>query len=501
MKHEHRKIFNFLSGVLILYCVNLYAWFLLRSFDYVIIGAGAAGFSASVKLSELTEAKASIALINGGILGGTCVNVGCVPSKYLIEAAKLYYEGRRKRIKSVEVSTKVDFTSLMHSLRETVTTLRFEKYEKILQHYPDVELISGKAEFTGPDTLKIKNSEGDIEVKAEKHILVATGSRPYPPPIPGIEKTNYLDSDKIWNLDEQPVDMLILGGGAIGLEIGQAMQRLGTRVTLVEVLDRILPTAEPDISNELLSILREEGMEIRTKTRVIEIIQKNGRKEAKLVSNRGEEKITVDEILVATGRRANTDSLHLEKAGIDTDERGFIKVNNRMRTTNPRIFAAGDVVSKTLMLETLSAREGVVAAINMAGGEAEIDYSATPVVVFTEPQVASVGLTESEVMRRYKACACRVVHMKDLAKASVTGEGRGLAKLVIHPHTKEILGFHALSPNASEYILAAAEAVRRKATVYDLLDMIHVFPAYSEALKLSAVAFLRPVGLMPCCME
>ncbi|HIQ30148.1 MAG TPA: mercury(II) reductase [Candidatus Caldiarchaeum subterraneum] len=473
---------------------------MLRVFDYVILGAGAAGFSAAVKLSELTGDKAGVALVNGGVLGGTCVNVGCIPSKYLIEAAKLYHGGRR-RLGPVEVSTRVDFRFLMHSLREAVKTLRAEKYEKILQHYAGVEVINGRAEFTGPDTIKIEHGGDVLEVRAGKGILIATGSRPHPPPIPGLDRTSYLDSDKIWGLEEQPGSMLILGGGAIGVEIGQAMQRLGTEVTLVEVLDRILPAAEPEISSELLAALREEGMDVRIKTRVVEVWQGNGVKKARLMSNKGEEEITVDEVLIATGRRANTDSLHLEKAGVDVDERGFIKVDSMMRTSNPKIFAAGDVVAKNLMLETLSAREGVIAAINMTGGEAEMDYSVVPVVTFTEPQAASVGLTEAEAMQRYRACACRVIHVKDLAKAGITGEARGLAKLVIHPETKEILGFHTLSPHASEYILAAAEALRRRATVYDLLDMVHVFPAYSEALKLSAVAFLRPLSLMPCCME
>jgi len=471
-----------------------------RQYDYAIIGAGAAGFSAAVKLSELSDGKAEIALVSGGEIGGTCVNVGCVPSKYLIEAAKLYFETKRKRFSSIDVSTKLDFKRLMNDLRSMVSSLRKEKYEDVLKHYGNVELFYGKARFEDINSLKISRESGEMVIKAEKY-LVATGSRPHPPPIEGLKESKYLDSDKIWKLEEQPESMLVIGGGAIGLEIGQAMNRLGTKVIIVEALDRILPPAEPEISTALRDTLVEEGVEIYTKARISKIYQANGRKKATILTHTGERVVEAEEILVTTGRKPNTDELGLENVNVELDSRGFIKTDKTMKTSNPRIYAAGDVVAKNLMLETLSAREGVIAAINMAGGHAEMDYSAVPVVTFTEPQAASVGLTERELMERLKVCSCRVVEIENVSKAKLTNEKRGLAKLVINPHDKRIVGIHILSPNASEYILAGVVMIRAGYTVDDVMDTIHVFPSFAESLKLAATAFIRPITAMPCCME
>ncbi|MDJ0268978.1 MAG: mercury(II) reductase [Aigarchaeota archaeon] len=472
----------------------------MKRYDYTIVGGGAAGFSAAIKLSELTEGKASIALVNYGKLGGTCVNVGCVPSKYLIEAAKLYHEGRESRFPGIGVSTRLDFKALMNDLRRFVAQLRSEKYEQVLQHYGNVEVFHGKASFTSSGALQIAADGQQLEVGAEKY-LIATGSRPVPPPIEGINKAGYLDSDRIWSLEEQPESMLVIGAGAIGLEIGQAMLRLGTKIHLVEVMDRILPGAEPEISDTLYRVLKQEGMDIHLKTRIARIATDNGRKRVSILTHEGEKSIIVDEVLAAAGRRANTEYLNLDKVGVELDGRGFVKVDDGMRTSNPRIYAAGDVISKKLMLETLSAREGVVAAINMTGGHAAIDYSAVPVVTFTEPQAAFVGMSEQEVSEKYGACSCRVLKMEDVPKARITRNTEGLIKIVIHPYTGKIAGVHALSANAAEYIIAAAYMLKTGQRVEDVIDTIHVFPSFAEAMKLAATAFTRPVEFMPCCME
>jgi mercuric reductase len=316
-----------------------------------------------------------------------------------------------------------------------------------------------------------------------------------------LEEVGYLDSDTIWKLEEQPGSMLVIGAGAIGLEIGQAMQRLGTQVIMVEALDRILPTTEPEISEELRKALVDEGMEIYTKARVARIYIEEGRKIVRVLTREGDKNFEVDEVFVATGRRPNTDGLGLENVGVDLDERGFVKVDRTMRTSNPRIYAAGDVVSKKLMLETLAAREGVIAALNMAGERAEIDYSSVPIVTFTEPQVASVGLTERELMERIKSCTCRLVEVSNTSKAVLTHEGRGIAKLVVNPYDNKVVGLHIMSPNAAEFILAGAVMLKAVYTVDEMLDLVHVFPTYAESIKLVATAFIRSVKAMPCCME
>ncbi|BAJ50835.1 mercuric reductase [Candidatus Caldarchaeum subterraneum] len=428
----------------------------MNRYELVIIGGGAAAFSAAIKASELTENKLSILMISAGKLGGTCVNVGCVPSKYLIEAAKHYHSSHTPLFDGVTPKgADLDFGKLMESLRRFVDVMRGEKYADVLKHYPNVELIEGRGSFTSPHTIAVETRDGVREVEFEK-ALIATGSRPAIPNIPGLEKNGYYTTDTIWDMDTLPENTLLVGRGAVGLEIGQAMQRLGSQVTLVELLDRILPNMESEISSTLSKILADEGMRIMTKARVVEFSRHGDLGQAEIVTNEGRQTIEFDAVLIATGRKPNTDRMGLEKSSVAVDNRGFIKVDETMRTSSPNIYAAGDCIAKPLMLETLSAREGVVAASNIVEeGSAAMDYGAVPLVVFTEPQVASVGLTEREVVKRFGACSCRVVSLKNVAKARMTG-GRGLAKLVINPNDGRVLGVHIVSPNAAEYITEAA---------------------------------------------
>ena len=472
----------------------------MRRYDFIVVGGGAAGFAAAVRLSELTQGEGSIAMVNSGKIGGTCVNVGCVPSKYLIEAAKQYYESRHSRFDGVDVmGASLDFGRLMDGLRRLVDSMRSEKYEKVLDHY-NIELVRGKASFKSSETLMVEDG-GRVEEIAGRIFLVATGSAPLIPKIEGLDSIPYLTTDNIWGLRELPDSLLVIGGGAIGLELGQAFSRLGSKVTIVEALDRVLPVAEPEVSEILGDVLRKEGINILTKSRVSRLRRKGEAVEAEILSHKGSERLTFDKVLIAVGRRPNTSSLNLERIGVELDKRGFIKVDEFMRTSNSRVYAAGDVVSKKLMLETLSSREGVVAAENMAGRKATIDYSSVPVVTFTEPQVAWVGLTEEEVVERYHACSCRVVRFTDVPKALITGYTDGVIKIVIEPGSHRVLGVHALSHHAAEYIVAAAHLIRAGQTIEDLLDTIHVFPTFAEAMKLAAIAFKRPLKAMPCCME
>jgi mercuric reductase len=473
----------------------------MEHYDIAIVGGGAAGFAAAIKASELTEGESRILMVSGGKLGGTCVNVGCVPSKYLIEAAKHYHQSNSAFFEGVRPrGADLDFTKLMNSIRSFVDTMRREKYEDVLEHYDGVDLVEGWAQLTSAHTLTVERSDGRMEVSFDK-ALIATGSRPSIPSIKGIEDVGYYTTDTIWDMEELPDRVLLVGGGAVGLEMGQALQRLGSQITLVEVLDRILPGMEPEISNMLAGILAEEGVRIITKARIMELSKHGDHGHASVITNEGGETIEFDAILLGTGRRPNTEKLGLDKAGVIVDSHGFIKVDNMMRTSTPNIYAAGDCAANPLMLETLSAREGVVAASNMVSeGSASMDYTAVPLVVFTEPQVGSVGLTERAVVEKFGACSCRVVELDSVPKARMTG-GRGLVKLVIKPDSGEVLGMHILSPNAAEYITEAALYIKYGKTVMDIIDTIHVFPTYSEAVKLSAQAFIRPLKLMSCCVE
>ncbi len=472
----------------------------MEEYDYVAIGAGAAGFAFIVKLWELTGGNARIALINWGRLGGTCVNVGCVPSKYLIERANLFYEGARNRYAGLNVSTTIDFEAVMEDLRRTVNRLRAEKYERVIRSLDGVELINGRAMFDANGALVVELGGERLRIRGRRY-LVATGSRPFIPPIEGLEDGHYLTTDNIWGLTRRMSSLLVIGTGAVGVEIGQALNRLEVEVMMVEVLDRVLPGLDQEISSLIERVLREEGVKIYTKSRVARVVGDDGEKRVEIITGEGRKLVEVEEILVAAGRTPNTAGLGLERVGVKTDRRGFILVDEHMRTSNPHIYAAGDVVSKRLMLETLAAREGVVAAVNMLGGSETIDYQSAPLVVFTDPQIMTVGYTEEESVQRLGRCSCRVLRLSELPKASLTGDRDGLAKIVIDPASGQVLGFHVASPNAAELALAASTIISRGYTLRDVIGSYPAFPTFSELLKLTAISYLRPVARMPCCVE
>ncbi len=473
----------------------------MREFDYIIIGAGAAGFSSLIKINELTKDKPEILMVSKGPLGGTCVNTGCVPSKALIEVAKHLkklniFEDRGLKITGYNM----EFQRLFESIRDLTSRLRKSKYEDILNEMDNVEFIQGEARFIDKDTIEVNNGR---KFKGKK-ILIATGSRPNIPNIPGIEKIDYYTTEDIWTMEGKPTQMAVIGSGAIGLELSQAFARLGVDVHVIEVLDRPIPTTEPEISRMLTDILRRDGVKFYFKTRVKEIHSKNGEIILKLISHSGEHEITVDTLLIAAGRRPNSDRLNLERAGVEVDSRGFIKVDNKMKTTNPNIYAAGDVAGtpKPAMLETIAAREGVVAASSMIGVEPEtIDYNSIPVVVFTDPELAFVGLTEEKVMESVGACACRGVQFSLMPKSQILNIEDGYAKLVIDPYTGTVKGLHVLAPYASELIIQGSLYIRHEYRVEDVINLIQVFPTVSEIVKATGQAFIRRVDKMPCCVE
>lgn len=473
---------------------------LALEYDIAIIGLGAAAFSASIKASEISENKARIAMIGTGPLGGTCVNVGCVPSKYLIEASNSYFYSKKGRFPGINSNgSKLDFGLLMKGLRDLVTRMRNEKYAKVLKSYPNVEPIEGKARFVSSKEIEVYN--GNVKkIKAEK-IIVAVGSRPSVPNIDGINDVDHLTSDTIWSLDSLPDSIVIVGGGAIGLEIGQALQHLGSEVTIIEATPRIVPTAEPEISELLKEYLEEEGMRIITKARIASVSNKQHKINTQIITSSGKKEIESEKILVATGRAPNTDQLRLDKAGVKTDAKGFIITDETMKTSNSSIYAAGDCVPKKLMLETLAAREGVVAASNIMGIKETIDYSSTPWAVFTWPQIASVGYNEQEFMKLNGSCSCRVLSIENVPKADIIGEKTGLAKIVVNPSNGKVVGVHVLSAFATEFIIEGAYAIKYGMNYEDIIRTTHVFPTVAESIKLASQSFIRDVSMMSCCVE
>ena len=473
----------------------------MKEYQLAIIGGGAAAFAAATKANDLNQ-KAII--INAGLpIGGTCVNVGCVPSKVLLEiGAQLYYPQNR-RFASLKnfaqyKNSPPEITKIIDEKDEIVESLRQSNYRDVISALKNVEFAEGTGRFISPNAVEV-NGDKTRTIEAEKFII-ATGSRAKIPPVNGIAKVRYLTNIEALSLKRVPQHFVVLGGGPLGLEFAQMYRHFGSEVLVIEMEKRVLPLEEPEVSREIQRALKDEGIQFMTSSKLMELSNNGTLKHAKVDYNGDVVEIDFDEILITTGMQPNTAGLNLESAGVSTDRRGFIQTDGQLRTANPNIYAAGDCVGK-MALETVAAREGAVAAENaLTGSERTINYEQIPHAVFTTPQVASVGITEAELMKRIKVCACRTVPISSVPKGRALKEKYGIVKLVINPHTAEIVGAGIVSPVAAEMIHEAALAIRNKMTICDLIDTVHVFPAFSEGLKIAAQAFTRDISTMSCCI-
>jgi mercuric reductase len=472
-------------------------------FDLVIMGWGAAAFSAAIKASELTSGGMAIAMIGTGRLGGTCVNVGCVPSKYLLESShRVFYPMHPSMPGISPAKVEYSFADVMSGLRDYVNTARTEKYEKVIAQYRNITLFEGKARFADRRNIEIVGNSGDVIQSIHgNNILIATGSSPADPPIPGLDRTDHLNSENIWNISRMPANIIIAGGGAIGLEIGQALRHFGTEVTVVDSLPEILPQTEPEIAKKLREHLEDEGMKFILRARISRVFQDDTGKFMEVVTHRGNEILKADSILVATGRSPNTKFLDLSKIGIETEHNGSIITDGKMMTSIPGIYAAGDVVSKKLMLETLAAKEGVTAVSNILGMEVSIDYETIPWGIFTEPQIAGIGMTEAQFSARNGSCMSRTIQLSSVTKATITGETDGLIKIIAEPDSGRVVGVHVMSPNATDFISEAAFIMKNHLTIEDIVNTTHIFPSFGEGIKITAQSFFRDISKMSCCVE
>lgn len=295
----------------------------------------------------------------------------------------------------------------------------------------------------------------------------------------------------------------MIGAGPVGLELGQAFSHLGSEVIIVDIRDKLLPMTEPEVGNSLLSILKEEGIRLLLGYKVVNVKKEGGRVKVHLKENRGlkREDLEVDSVFLAAGRVPNTGKLGLESLDVTVNGHGFIKTNEFMETNVKGVYAAGDVVDKKYMLETLAAKEGAVAGFNMVrGNEIRMSYDAVLVAVFTTPQVAFVGFKEEEYLSKEGVCSCRTIRLEDLAKARILSE-KGVVKMVVDPRDKRIVGVHVLALNAAEIVMEGSLTIRYGLTIDDIIDMPHVFPTISESIKLASQAFLRSPKRMSCCVE
>jgi len=453
-------------------------------------------------------------MTDGTVVGGTCVNVGCVPSKNLITVGNDFYPAAagRKPFGAIRYGeTRLDFRRTMAQKDALVKRLRKEKYADVLKNLHNVEFKAGMARFVSAKEITVggdetKGTAAKTTLMGEKFVI-ATGARARIPLVKGIEKVPYLTNEEALSLKERPDSMIVVGGRALGLEFAQMYAHFGTKVTLLQRSDRILPEEEPEISEALKVLLQEEGLAVHTGVRLEEVSERKGGK-LKVVSaqvNGRRKEFEAEKLLFATGRTPNTENLSLDEVGVQLDQHGFVKVNDEMKTTAPNVWAAGDVIGNP-MLETIAAKEGAVAVNNAINEKATdrkktINFNEVPRAVFTYPEVASVGLTEEAAHGRGIKCTCGVLPLDLVPKALVIGDTRGLVKLVADTKSKQVVGVHILAPHAADLIHEGVLAVKFKLTIDDIIDTVHVFPTLSEAIKLAAQTFYKDVSKLSCCTE
>lgn len=478
-------------------------------FDLVILGSGSTAFAAALHAAELGK---TVAMTEHRTVGGTCVNRGCLPSKNLIEAARLVYQAAHPRYPGLSpVRMPFTWAHLIAQKDEIIQDYRAHKYESLLDHPERIQVVPGRATFVSDHEVQVQDRDGARRLVGDQ-MLIATGSTPALPALAGLADVPYLTSDLLSSADdpwetelrEQPRSLLILGGGSIALELGQMFARFGTQVTLVTRGKSILSGYEPEIAEALTQILQEEGLRIVTSAQVRGVERVGEGVMLSALRQGRAQTFTADKLLLAVGRRPNTQGLEVEQAGVELDERGAIRVDRTLRTTVPQIWAAGDVIGRETespMATPVGAHDGKIAAHNALSGERliEVDHTVIPRVIFTDPQVAMVGLTDEKAVAASIVCNCNTIPLSVVPRAGATRDTRGVIKMVLDNPTRRVVGVSMLGTNAGEVIHEAAMAMRFGATTDDFIDLIHVYPTMAEALKLVAISFTKDVTRLSCC--
>lgn len=466
----------------------------MEKFDLIILGGGAAGFAAAMKADEF-QAKTLMINNNAVGIGGTCVNVGCLPTKHLLYIGEFIHKIKEHNFNGINSSASFDFRKVIDEKNKLVEQLRNEKYKKVLTGLSHVKFLEGDAKFSSKSHVRVNNET----FKANKFII-ATGSSSFVLPIAGIDKVDYLTNIEALQLKELPESMIILGGRALALEFAQMFSRFGTKVCLLQRSERIIPTEEPELATLLQQYLQDEGIEICTKVKLKSIRQESNARLVKAIVDGEKKEFKAEQILVATGRRANTKNMGLEEIGIELGEKGEVIVNEEMQAIE-NVWAAGDVTGEP-MLETVAAREGMIAANNaLSGKKIKMDYRDVPHAIFTDPQFAGIGLTDEQTAEKEMSCRCNTVPMELVPKARAIKDTRGAIKVVIDNKTQVIVGVHILAPQAADLIHEGVMIVKNRMTVDDVIDTLHVFPTLSEAIKLGVQSFRRDITKMSCCVE
>ncbi len=469
-----------------------------RQLHVAIIGTGSAAFACAIKA---VENAAKVTLIErNSIIGGTCVNIGCVPSKIMIRAAHIVHLQKNHHFRGIKkIQPIIDRKRLLTQQQARVDELRAAKYESILENNPNINLVKGDARFKNVNTLIVESGGGNkVEIKADR-FLIATGASASIPAIQGLSGTPYWTSTEALQSEQLPEHLIVIGSSIIALELAQAYLRLGSKVTLL-ARHSLLYREDSDIGSELYNILVNEGMTILEHTQTETVSYKKGF----FASGKFSVKTTNgsvlkgDQLLIATGRVPNTDSLEVEKAGIKLDKTGRIIIDDHMLTNVEHIYAAGDCTDQPQFVY-VAAAGGTRAAINMTGGDVVLDLTTMPAVMFTDPQMATVGLTENQAKQKHINIDSRLLSLENVPRALANFETQGFVKLVIEGSTRRLIGAQILAPDAGEMIQTAALAIRHQMTIEELAGQLFPYLTMVEAIKLCAQTFNKDVKELSCC--
>ena len=458
----------------------------METYDVIVIGSGPGGYVAAIRSAQLGKRTALIEKY--ATLGGTCLNVGCIPSKALLDSSEHYHQAKEQfSSHGIGVgSLSIDFPQMISRKGEVVkqTTAGID----FLMKKNNIDVHHGMGAFVDPHTISVTPLKADPYNLAAKHVIIATGSKPSTLPFIEIDKKRIITSTEALSLAKLPKSLVVIGGGVIGLELGSVYARLGTEVTVIEYMDSLIASMDRTLGKELLRSLKKLGIKFHLKTGVKEV-KAAGRSVTIKADNKKGDELTfkAEYCLVSVGRKPFTNGLNLEAAGITTDERGMIPVDEKLRTTQPHIFAIGDVI-KGAMLAHKAEEEGVFVAEIINGEHPHIDYNLIPGVVYTWPEVASVGRTEEQLKAEGVNYKVGSFPFKASGRARASMDTDGLVKVLAHSESDEILGVHMIGPRAADMIAEAVVAMEFRASAEDISRMSHAHPTYTEALKEAALA-------------
>ncbi len=449
----------------------------------IVIGGGPGGYVSAIRLAQL---GAEVTLIEKENIGGTCLNVGCIPTKVLLHTSEIIYMLKNEAEElGIEVDNyKLNWNKLQNRKTEIVNQL-VGGVKTILDSY-GIQVINGTAKFLNETEVEVNKNDGSKSILSFDKCIIATGSQPATAPIPGIGSSSVITSTEALSLEEVPKSLAVIGGGVIGCEFASVYSTLGTKVTIIEMLPKIIPNMDEDIVNVLKGKLEESGIEIHTNSRVMSIEERGNTTIVKAEGANGGFIVEAEKVLLSIGRKPATAALGLENTKIETD-RGFVKVDKNMQTKSSSIYAVGDCKGGALLAHTASA-EGIYVAEHIMNKKSEIDFKTTPFCVYTKPEIAGVGMTEKQAIEKGYNVGTGLFPLYGNGKSIIMGESYGIVKFVTDKDTDQILGLHIAGPRATELIVEGALAIRLEATVEEIVTTIHAHPTVGESLHEAAHA-------------